>query len=341
MSENRIITIDEVRPVIATKKKQFEAQLASIPEAGVIRPIGIDNWLGAVMADFARPGKQGDDLRSAAIQSPETVWECLSHAASVGLIPGSAGGKFYLIPRWNGRAQRVECTHIVGYKGMVELAYRHPRVHKVEAFVVMDTDEWEWNPLGQSHYRPDPKNSRVVEKDLSNIQGAIAVATLGVQGSVTLDPTPMIEWMTRDEIMAIRSRSEAAKRGRFSPWDSDPARMVRKCPLRRAANGGSLPQSDSLQIAIANENNEVERIDSESKAEVKQVAGGLREAVGLSTPTASVFASAQAALEFVRECTDAKRLGNIDTSDFSEDEKAMLDLEIKNRRYTLGGDDDQ
>ncbi|MEU8195284.1 recombinase RecT [Microbispora amethystogenes] len=61
--------------------------------------------------------------------------------AQLGLRLGVAGlNHAYLIPMWNSRERRKDATLIVGYKGYVELAMRHPEVGVVFADCVYEGD---------------------------------------------------------------------------------------------------------------------------------------------------------------------------------------------------------
>lgn len=274
-------TIEVARPVIQAKAKQFEAALQGDPSAGRIRPVGFQPWLAAVFADFQKEPK----LCEAAVQAPETVWECLSVAAGCGLVPGSAGGRFYLIPRWNSKRQRTECTFIVGYKGLAELAYRHPRVHKAEAFVVYEGEPFEF----------EPGSGRLVHKwrgDIDRSDDKIVYAysrvVLTVPGGSHVDEEPLVCVMTKAEIDAIKARSASANKG-FSPWKTDYAAMARKTPMRRHMNGGSVPQSADLIMAISAENKQDELLMADAAPSAASVVGNsLRAAVGLAAKPQTV-----------------------------------------------------
>lgn len=275
-------TIAHARPVIQEKAKQFEAALMDDPKAGKIRPVSYQPWMAAVIADFQKQ----PELCKAAAQAPETVWECLSVAAGVGLVPGSAGGKFYLIPRWSGKRKRVECTFIIGYKGLAELAYRHPRVHKAEAFVVYDGEPFDFEPgSGKLMHKWSP----TVDRSDDKIVAAYSRVVLTVPGGSHVDEEPLVCMMTRDEILKIRDRSDSYKKG-FSPWNTDFAAMVRKTPMRRHMNGGSVPQSADLIVALSSEGEHHDRLlaDVPEPSAANAVTNRLREGLGLSPKPATV-----------------------------------------------------
>lgn len=277
-------TIEVARPVIQQKAKQFEAALQGDPAAGRIRPVGYEPWMAAVFADFQRQ----PELCKAAVQAPETVWECLSVAAGCGLVPGSAGGRFYLIPRWSGKRQRVECTFIVGYKGFCELAYRHPRVAKVEAAVVYDGEPFEYEP-GRGFLMHKSRGD--IDRSDDKIVAAYARAVLTVsEGTHVALDEPVLDVMYRSELEATMEKSDSYKawksgKVRSTTYEDYKPRMFRKAPLRRLANGGSLPQSADLIVAVSAENAQDDRLRGEMLPEnnpVRQVGNTLREAVGLA-----------------------------------------------------------
>lgn len=334
MSEYAEFTLKSAWPLIKRKETEYEASLQSMPEAGIIKPVSISPWMAAVYSDMQRQPK----LCQAAIQAPDTMWESLSAAAQVGLIPGSAGGQFYLIPRYSKRRSRMECSFIVGYKGMTELAFRHPRVHKVEAFLVMETDEFNWQPGGDVRHTIDFKAPRVVKDDLSNIIGAYARIVLTVHNSTQVDQAPVIEWMGVDEILAIRGRSEAAQRG-FSPWKTDPGRMARKTPIRRACNGGAVPQSASLIMAMSAENNEGAKLEADIAEIVnptEEVSNTLRQAAGLKLkPALPDCDLVEEAIAFVEAAKDEALLDAAEGFSFEGEDKKLLMQAVELRRSEL------
>ncbi len=68
-----------------------------------------------------------------------SVMQC----AALGLEPGSALGHAYLIPFFNGKKQYKECSLIVGYRGMVDIARRSGKVTKISVRAVYEGDEFE------------------------------------------------------------------------------------------------------------------------------------------------------------------------------------------------------
>lgn len=66
-------------------------------------------------------------------------------AAQLGLEPNTPLGQAYLIPFWNGKTRRMECQFQLGYKGMIDLAYRSGQISSIQAHVVHENDRFEYS----------------------------------------------------------------------------------------------------------------------------------------------------------------------------------------------------
>lgn len=64
-------------------------------------------------------------------------------AAQLGLEPNTQLGQAYLIPYFNGKTKRMEVQFQIGYKGLIDLAYRSGEVELVQAQIVYENDEFE------------------------------------------------------------------------------------------------------------------------------------------------------------------------------------------------------
>ena len=66
----------------------------------------------------------------------------LMNAAQLGLEPNTPLGQAYLIP-YNNKG-KLECQFQIGYKGMIDLAYRNPQMQIISAQTVYENDEFEY-----------------------------------------------------------------------------------------------------------------------------------------------------------------------------------------------------
>ena len=182
-------------------------------------------------------------LAEAFATSPQTAINALMLAAQCKLLPGSAYDFVYLIPRSN--KGRLEVQPMIGYKGMCELAKRHPRVHKVEAFLVYKGERFAFNP-GQG--KLDHEFGLDVDRSDENIIAAYAkVVITDPAGHHPVLDDPVVWVMTRAEIEKSMRRSDAWKGAerngsKSSPWHTDFPMMARKTVLRAVLTKGSVPK---------------------------------------------------------------------------------------------------
>ena len=209
-------------------------------------------FMAAVKQDVLNSKKLAEAFQS----SPGSAINALLMAAQCKLLPGGAYDLFYLIPRWNGRQKCLEVQPMLGYKGMCELAQRHPRVHKIEAFLVYEGEVFEFNP----------GEGRIVHKwglDVDRSDDKLIAAYARV---IITDPTgqhpvaddPVVWAMSRKELEKARSRSDAYKgaesRGtRSSPWHTDFPMMCRKTVIRAVLTKGSVPKDMGVGGVISAE----------------------------------------------------------------------------------------
>jgi len=148
-----------------------------------------------------------------------SIYRSVLQSMELGLEPGSAVGEAYLVPfRERGVAQ---CQLIVGYRGLISLAFRSGHVKAIRANVVYQGDHFDYRD-GLSPVL-EHKPSFEGRRDPSAITFAYCVIQLA-DGGVIFDV------MTRTELDAIRARSKASQKG---PWVTDTAEMMRKTVARR------------------------------------------------------------------------------------------------------------
>ena len=153
----------------------------------------------------------------------------IMEAAQLGLEPDSVSGLAYLVP------YGTTCQLIVGYRGMIQLAYHSPRVIAMSTECVYEKDGFDVE-LG---LRPKLLHKPAMTGGRGEIIGAYATALIRGGGH------PFV-WMPRDEIDAHRARSRAKDAG---PWVTDYAAMAKKTPVRALAK--LIPQSPQLMQALA------------------------------------------------------------------------------------------
>lgn len=236
----------------------------------------------------------------------ESFINCLLSLSAMGLEPD--GRRAHLIPFENKRAGTVECTLIVDWKGLVELALRSGQIAKLHADVICENDEFDYD-LGEiKRHKIDFRQPR------GNPFAAYAMAE-------TKDGARFFQVMTRDEIEGIRDGSQgyksAVKYGGDSPWTTAPNEMWKKTVVRRLSKW--LPLTPELQNAVEYEDEEKEpkqangrEINEPSEMERKFAAPALDDQKPATKPTAKERRESKAAEEkpdpkddFLRAMTEA------------------------------------
>ncbi len=153
---------------------------------------------------------------------------CIKTCVELGLEPGGALGHAYLVPYGK------DCTLIIGYRGLIELARRSGQLSQLEAHVVHANDDFE------IEFGLDPKLRHVpcLSGDPGQPKAVYCIARLKDGGK-------HIEVMAWDVVQGIKKRSKAST---FGPWVTDEAEMARKTVVRRAAK--YLPLSPELADAL-------------------------------------------------------------------------------------------
>lgn len=178
----------------------------------------------------------------------ESLLGALFTAAQLGIEP--VAGRAYLIPFANNRKKPdgswhkvQEAQYVMGYKGIVELFYRHEKAVQLDWGVVRAKDEFQYE-LGTSAFL---KHKPAIT-DRGDTVGYYAVATLKNGGKPFM-------FMSVGECMdhgREHSKTYDKKSASFysdSPWATDPDSMCLKTVLLQLAK--LLPLSVELQRALA------------------------------------------------------------------------------------------
>ncbi len=77
--------------------------------------------------------------------TPQSFLGAMMTAAQLGMEPNTPLGQAYLLPYWNGRNNCYECQFQLGYKGLLDLAYRSGDISVVQSQVVYENDEFSYS----------------------------------------------------------------------------------------------------------------------------------------------------------------------------------------------------
>lgn len=175
-----------------------------------------------------------------------TLLGAVMMCAQTGLEPGPLG-HCYLVPY--GR----ECTWILGYKGIIQLARRSGEIETIIARTVHENDDFDFAYGDDEHIRHRPT--------LDGERGP-AVAVYGVARYLSGGKTLWV--MSRDDIEKRRGRSAAAK-NKSGPWETDWDAMARKTVIRAMAP--FLPLTIEAAEAVASDERTI-RFDPDIAAPV-------------------------------------------------------------------------
>ena len=152
--------------------------------------------------------------------SPKSFLGAMMQAAQLGVEPNTPLGQAYLIPYRNKGV--LECQFQLGYKGLMDLAYRSGQVKDIQAHIVYENDEFEYE-LGL--------NPTLKHKPAMKDRGA-AIAYYAVFH--TKDGGYGFEVMSLDDIKNhATTYSQAYKKGYTSPWKTNFDEMAKKTVLKR------------------------------------------------------------------------------------------------------------
>ena len=140
-------------------------------------------------------------------------------AAQLGVEPNTPLGQAYLIPYKNHGV--LECQFQIGFKGLIDLAYRSGEVTDISAHAVHENDVFEYE-LGLT-----PKLRHVpATKDRGDVTMYYAVFHTKSGGYG-------FEVMSRDDVIRhMNEFSKAAAKG-FSPWQTHFDEMAKKTVVKR------------------------------------------------------------------------------------------------------------
>lgn len=152
--------------------------------------------------------------------SPQSFLAAMMTAAQLGVEPNTALGQAYLLPYRN--HGQMECQFQLGYKGLIDLAYRSGEVSVIQAHTVYENDVFEYE-LGM-----DPKLRHVPAK--ADRGDAVAYYAM----FKTKDGGYGFEVMSVDDVQRHAQRYSKSYGSGSSPWRSNFDEMAKKTVLKRA-----------------------------------------------------------------------------------------------------------
>ena len=167
--------------------------------------------------------------------SPKSFLGAMMTAAQLGVEPNTPLGQAYLIPFKN--KGQLECQFQLGYKGLIDLAYRSGEVSIIQAHVVYENDEFTFE-LGLN---PDLKHKPAKENRGEPIWFyAIFKTKDGGYG---------FEVMSVQDVRVHAKKYSQAYGSDYSPWAKNFEEMAKKTVLKRVLKYAPLKSDFVRQVA--------------------------------------------------------------------------------------------
>lgn len=220
--EKNIVTQNSTSAISLVTQNREKLQ-AILPEGAKI-----DRYVGIMQAEINR----NPDLASC---HPASLVGSMLHCARLGLEPGVLN-KIHLVPFNNSKKGIKECTVIIGYEGLIDLALRTKTIEQMQSHLVYEKDTFEVSLGGESKLVHRP----LVFSDRGKLVGTYAIAFF--KSGAT-----KFEVMSIDEIEKIASKSKSGY-----IWKDHFGEMARKTVLRRLCK--HLEKTVELSHAVELEN---------------------------------------------------------------------------------------
>lgn len=171
---------------------------------------------------------------------PMSFLAAMMSAAQLGLEPNTPLGQAYLLPYKNSKKQITEVQFQIGYKGLIDLAYRSGEVEVVQAQCVYENDIFE------CEYGIEPKLRHIpADKERGNLVKVYAMFRTKSGGYG-------FEVMSIDDINRHAEKYSKAFKSSYSPWKTSFEEMAKKTVLKKALKYAPL-KSDFVHAAVQDE----------------------------------------------------------------------------------------
>lgn len=176
--------------------------------------------------------------------SPRSIVLGVVKAAELGLELAGPLGHAYLVPRWDNKKRCVEATFQIGWKGLVNLAFRSGMVKVIHCRAVKEKDAFDFELGTGPHITHKPS----LEQDPGEATFYYCVAHLITPGAVDF------EVMSRGQVEAHRQKYSPPPQGKqdYSAWATAFDDMALKTVVRKLCK--RLPLSpDAVSAAVEDE----------------------------------------------------------------------------------------
>ena len=167
--------------------------------------------------------------------TPASFLGAMMQAAQLGLEPNTPMGQAWLVPYKNKGV--LECSFQLGYKGLLDLAYRSGEVSIVDAQAVHENDFFEYE------YGLEPKlKFKPTLKDRGPVIAYYAMFKTKSGGYNFLV-------MSKEDVIAHKDQYSQAAGSGYSPWSTNFDSMAKKTVLKQALKYAPMKSDFVKEIA--------------------------------------------------------------------------------------------
>ena len=167
--------------------------------------------------------------------TPASFLGAMMTAAQLGLEPNTPLGQAYLIPYKN--KGTLECQFQLGYRGMIDLAYRSGEVQIIQAHIVYANDKFDFS------FGIGPKLNHVPAL------GERGEATHVYAMFRTKDGGYGFDVMTIDDVRRHAAKYSKSYSSSYSPWNTNFEEMAKKTVLKRVLKYAPLKSDFARAVA--------------------------------------------------------------------------------------------
>lgn len=197
--------------------------------------------------------------------TPQSFLGAMMTAAQLGLEPNTPLGQAYLLPYKN--HGRLECQFQLGYKGLIDLAYRSGQVTIIQAHEVRENDEFSYS------FGLEPTLHHVPARgDRGNVICYYAMFR-------TKDGGFGFEVMSREDVEAHARQYSKSYGNGYSPWSTNFDEMAKKTVLKKCLKYAPL-KSDFVRAVASDETIKTEIAEDMTEVPPVEIAYTVDEETG-------------------------------------------------------------
>lgn len=271
MSTDIALPSENRQPTLRDQIQRMEHQFS------LAAPRGVE--AKQIVRDALTALSQNPDLANC---TPQSVLGGLMTMAQLGLRVGVLGHG-WLIPFNNtrkddyGNWQKVrEAQLVIGYQGLVALAYRSGQIEKITARTVHENDYFDVEYGLNEHLSHRPATG-----DRGKPTGYYATVKIR-------DAEPMFYYMTHEEMEVYRDRYAMSKKG---PWATEFEGMAKKTCLRQLSK--YMPKGTDLAVALSVD--DTVRVDLSPQSQPEYVSAHVERPTATETPHVAGSVAAESA----------------------------------------------